>query len=392
MEIFISAGEASGDLHGSRLARSIWSLAPEARLSCLGGPLMQSAGVTVVADHRSLSVVGASEVLSHIREFYGSWLKIRSHLLSRRPDLVILIDFPDFNLFLGRFAKKAGAKVLYYISPQIWAWRVGRVKTIRRIVDRMVVILPFEKAFYATHGMDVDYVGHPLIDILQSAPDPARIIPAYRNFSGPLIGLLPGSRRSEVKLMFDTLMDSARTMLRTMPEIRFIIPVASSLSGREIVERAAGWNLPVRVVENDTYGVIRACDLLLTVSGTVTLEAAILETPMVITNRVSRLSAEIGKRLIHAKFIGLPNLIAGREIAPEFVQDAARPQFLAEKAMELLNNPELLNAQRAELRRIRERLGEPGISDRAARLVMETAKGSGSPAWTRGQFRVARVL
>jgi lipid-A-disaccharide synthase len=336
---------------------------------------MQRAGVPIVVDNRSLSVVGVSEVLGQIRAIYGSWLKIKSHLLSRRPDLVILIDFPDFNMFLGRFAKKIGAKVLYYISPQIWAWRSGRVKTIKKLVDRMVVILPFEKAFYASHGMDVDYVGHPLIDILQSAPDSTRVQAAYRNFTGPLVGLLPGSRRSELKLMFDILMDSARIMLKTMPEIRFIIPVASSLSAGDIEARAARWGLPVQVVANDTYGVIKACDIILTVSGTVTLEAAILETPMVITNRVSKLSAEIGKRLIRTKYIGLPNLIADRDIAPELVQDMAQAPFLAEKAIELLKHPLLLDSQRVELRRIREKLGEPGISDRAARLVMETARG-----------------
>ena len=286
---------------------------PEARLSCLGGPLMQSAGVPVVADNRSLSVVGASEVLSHIREFYGSWRKIRSHLLSRRPDLVILIDFPDFNLFLGRFAKKAGAKVLYYISPQIWAWRVGRVKTIKRIVDRMVVILPFEKAFYATHGMDVDYVGHPLIDILRpppSGPDHTGL-PEFQRPACRIAARKPKERgQAHVRRSYGFGPDNAQDYAGD--QIHH--------SGRFIPQRAGDRGADSRVECSCPGGRKRYiwCDKGLRPSfdrlGTVTLEAAILETPMVITNRVSRLSAEIGKRLIHAKFIGLPNLIAGREI------------------------------------------------------------------------------
>ncbi len=282
MEIFISAGEASGDLHGSHLARAIWSIAPQTRICCLGGPHMQAEGVSVVVDNRSLSVVGATEVAAHIRAIYGAWVKIRSHILATRPALVVLIDFPDFNLFFAKFAKKAGAKVLYYISPQIWAWREGRVNTIRRLADRVAVILPFEKGFYASHGVDVDYVGHPLVDIMAGLPDKTQCDRLYHNFSGPLVGLLPGSRRSEVKLLFDILMEAARIILRSLPAARFIIPVASSLDTRDMESWAARWSLPVQFVYNDTYGAIRACDLILTASGTVTLEAAILETPMIV--------------------------------------------------------------------------------------------------------------
>ncbi len=373
MEIFISAGEASGDLHGSHLARAIWSIAPQTRISCLGGPHMSAEGVPVIVDNRTISVVGATEIAGHIRAIYGAWAKIRSHLLASPPALVVLIDFPDFNLFLGKFARKIGARVFYYISPQVWGWRESRVKKIKKLVDRMAVILPFEKEFYASHGMDVDYVGHPLVDILADLPDKTQCDRLYRPFDGPLVGLLPGSRRSEIKLIFDILMDAGRIVSQAFPAARFIIPVAPSLDMQDMENRAARWSLPVQLVRNDTYGAVRACDLILTVSGTVTLEAAILETPMIVFYKLSKLSTLIGKLLVRVKFVALPNLIAGKQIAPEFVREEPTGSRLAECAIKLLNNPALLDEQRLEFRRIRNQLGAPGISARVARLALDTA-------------------
>jgi lipid-A-disaccharide synthase len=376
LDIFISAGEASGDLHGSNLARAIWSIAPKTRLSCLGGSLMRNAGVPVVVDNRNISVVGASEVVSHIRAIWNSWCKIRSHIRSNPPEVVVLIDFPDFNFLLGKFAKKAGSKIFYYISPQVWAWRERRVYTIKRMVDRMAVILPFEKAFYGAYGMEVDYVGHPLVDVLSASPGIPKSRKTYGlNSSGPVIGLLPGSRNSEINLLLGLLMDSAQLIHESFPDARFIIPVASSLSCADIKTRVEKWNVPLEIVGNDTYGVIRSCDLILTASGTVTLEAAIIGTPMIITNRLSNLSAMIGRRLIRVKYAGLPNLIAGYEIVPEFIQDRAQALLIAEKAVAMLKFPESLEQQREAFKRIRGQLGEPGISDRVAGLVVQTARG-----------------
>jgi lipid-A-disaccharide synthase len=291
--------------------------------------------------------------------------------------VVVLIDFPDFNLFIGRFAKKIGARVFYYISPQIWAWREGRVKTIRRLVDRMAVILPFEKDFYASHGIDVDYVGHPLVDIMADAPDKIQCDRLYREPGKSLVGLLPGSRRGEVDSHFDLLMDSARIISKSVPAVGFIIPVAPSVDALDIEHRAARWSLPVRVVSDATYSAIRACDLILTASGTVTLEAAVLETPMIVVYKVSKLTRRLGKLLIRTKFAGLPNLIAGRTIVPEFVEEEPTAPRVAECAVRLLSTPDLLDAQRRELGRIHGRLGVPGISGRVARLVLDTAE----PGW-----------
>jgi lipid-A-disaccharide synthase len=336
---------------------------------------MAAENVPVIVDNRKISVVGGTEVISHLRSIYRAWAKIRSHLLASRPALVVLIDFPDFNLFLARFAKKIGARVFYYISPQVWGWREGRVRKIRKLVDRMAVILPFEKAFYASHGMDVDYVGHPLVDIMAGAPEKTQCDRLYHGFDGLLVGLLPGSRPSEIRLLFDILMDAGRIILRSLPEARFIMPLAPSLDRADIERRAARWPLPVQVVQNDTYRAIRACNLILTASGTVTLEAALLETPMIVIYKLSKLSMKIGRLLVRAKFAALPNLIADREIAPEFVRQGPSGPGLAECAIRLLTNPALLDEQRLEFKRICALLGAPGISARVARLVLDTARG-----------------
>ncbi len=379
MEIFISAGEASGDLHAANLARAIWSIAPETRLSCLGGPQLEAAGVPVIVNNRKISVVGVSEVVSQIRSIYAAWVKIRSHLLSSRPSVVVLIDFPDFNLLLGRFAKRIGARVFFYVSPQVWAWREGRVRTIRRLMDRMAVILPFEKDFYGSYGIDVDYVGHPLAESMKDVEDKAGCDLVYHGFDGPLVGLLPGSRRKEIERFLDMLMEAARIVLKSFPKTRFIMPVASSVDARELESRVARWGLPVQVVGNDTYRVIRACDLILSKSGTVTLEAAILQTPMVVFYDVSRLSRLIGELLVSGDFGAMPNVIAGREIVPEFTRREPTGQLLGESGVRLLKAPGLLAAQRLELGRIRDQLGSGGVSERVARLVLDTAHGDRRP-------------
>ncbi|MGC9196701.1 MAG: lipid-A-disaccharide synthase [Syntrophobacteraceae bacterium] len=371
MEIFLSAGEASGDLHGANLARALRNLAPQVKLSCLGGPLMKAAGVGVVVDNRKISVVGVSEVLAQSKAIYTAWVKMRSYLLAARPSVVVLIDFPDFNFLLGNFAKKIGAKVFFYISPQLWGWRRWRVKKIGRLMDGMAVILPFEKDFYASYGIDVDYVGHPLSDSLGNVEDKASCDLVYHGFDGPLVGLLPGSRRKEIAQFFTLLMEAGQIILKALPRARFIMPVAPSMDARELEQRAAYWSIPLQVVRDDTYRALRACDLILTKTGTVTLEAALLETPMVAFYKVSRLTRMIVEPLITVDFIALPNLIAGREIVPEFVRKEPSGPVLAEAALRLLKSPLLLEAQRAELRRIRDRLDCSGISERVARLVLD---------------------
>ncbi len=337
----------------------------------MGGRSLEAAGAEVLVDHRQLSVVGLSEVAAHLKVIYRAWRKISFHLRHRSPNLVVLIDFPDFNLRLARLARRCGIKVLYYISPQVWAWRSGRVRTIRRLIDAMAVILPFEEAFYEQHRMKVRFVGHPLLDVLTKPPSPEAVKERYRpGGSGRLVGLLPGSRRSEVRSLLPVLIASAAIIHKQLPDVSFIIPVAPSLEMASLREIIAAGGLDPCLVSGDTYGVMCACDLLLTVSGTATLEAAILGTPMIITNRVSSLSYYLGRHLIKVKYIGLPNLIAGYPLVPEFVQEQAKPELIAASAIDLLEHPHRLQAQRRELGLIKTRLGGPGVAERVAELAL----------------------
>lgn len=368
--IFISAGEASGDLHGAALARALVRRDPHVRLTCLGGQMLRGAGAEVLVDNREIAVVGLFEVFRHLKAIYEAVLTFRRFFDRERPDLVILIDFPDFNSILARFAHQFGLRILYYISPQVWAWRPGRVRTIRRLADGIAVILPFEQEFYRQHGMDVQFVGHPLLDILDERIQEE--MPKYRKGQqGPLVGLLPGSRGSEIRQLLPILAKTTSRIRNEIPGISFILPVAPSVEAAGIEKELAGLTGPVQVVSGDTYNVIRSCDLLLAASGTVTLEAAIIGTPMLIIYRVSDLSYYAGRHLIKVNHVGLPNLIAGRPIIPELLQHDANPERIAAEALAFLKDPSKLDAQRKELAHIRGLLGKPGVADRVAGLAME---------------------
>jgi lipid-A-disaccharide synthase len=324
-----------------------------------------------LVNNRELAVVGLFEVLRHTRVIAEALRKIRRYLNEIRPDLVILIDFPDFNFLIMRMAKRLSIPVFYYISPQVWAWRRGRVRTLKRLVDDMAVILPFEVEFYRRHGMKAHYVGHPLLDVVRGAPSPAEARKRYRRDDGrPLVGLLPGSRRSEIGALLPVLMDTAMLIAERRPDVEFILPLAPTVDPKGVGDLVRKGSVPVRRITGDTYGVIRACDFILTASGTVTLEAAILGTPMIITYRVSNLTYHAGRHLIKIDRAGLPNLIAGRMIAPELIQEDARAERLAEEALRFLDDPSLLERQRVDLAGIRGLLGEPGVAERTARLVL----------------------
>jgi lipid-A-disaccharide synthase len=370
----MSAGEASGDLHGAFLAQALLKQAPGIQITCLGGERLRSTGVRILVDNRQLAVVGVFEVVRHLQAIHGAWRTITRFLEQQRPSLVVLIDFPDFNLLLARKAKQLGCKIFYYISPQVWAWRTWRVRSLRRLVDRMAVILPFETHFYASHNMQVHYVGHPLPEMLVNVANRGEARRRYQlEDHFPVLGLLPGSRSSEVRAHLPLLLEAAAIVLKQFPTARFLLPVAPSLGVAALEQVVASKNLPIDVVSGDTWGVIRACDLILTASGTVTLEAAILGTPMIIFYRVSRLSSYIGRCLIRAPFAGLPNLIAEREIAPELIQEEAHPTLLADTALALLQHPQRLARQRRDLAAVCTRLGEPGVADRVAHLALELA-------------------
>jgi lipid-A-disaccharide synthase len=367
----VVAGEASGDLHGGRLVEALHRLAPELVAEGMGGLRMREAGVRLLADAGETAVVGLTEVWEKRRILSRALARLRAHLREVRPALLICIDFPDFNLLLARTAHRLGIPVCYFISPQVWAWRRGRIRTIRRLVRKMLVLFPFEEAVYRQAGVDVTFVGHPLLDWLAAIP-PRDACRASLGIPGasPVLGLLPGSRVAEVRRHLPLLLGAASHLTAGHPDMRLLLGVAPALDPAAVQQSVAASPLRVRVVQDRTPEVIRAADLLLAVSGTVTLEAAVLGTPMIITYRVGLLSAIVGRLLIRVDHIGLPNLVAGKRIVPELIQFQATPERLAAIASEILGSPDRQAEMRAALAEVRGRLGTPGATDRAAREVL----------------------
>jgi lipid-A-disaccharide synthase len=318
-----------------------------------------------------MAVVGLVEILSHFRVIYRAYSLLKKIIRTTPPDLLILIDYPEFNLRLAKVAKSAGVKVLYYISPQVWAWRVGRVKKIGRLVDMMAVVFPFEVPFYEREGVPVTFVGHSLVDTVKPSMERAEALDRFGlDPSRKTVGLFPGSRRGEIKNLMATIIDAAVILHREHPELQFILPLAPSLAKPDIDPYLKTLPFEVKVVEGEVYDVMQVCDAIISVSGTVTLEAALMETPMVIIYRVSPLSYEIGKRLIRVDHIGLCNIVAGERIVKELIQDDADPGLIAAEVNRLLNDREYAGEMRTRLRQVRSRLGKGGGAANAARVVI----------------------
>jgi lipid-A-disaccharide synthase len=373
------AGEASGDLHGSTLARALTHLAPGCRLSGMGGRRMADVGVDLVADVTSRAVVGGSEAVGRLPELYRAYRALGSALRRRRPAALVLIDFPEFNLRLARIAKRAGVPVVYFIPPQIWAWRAGRVETIRRLVSLVLAVFPFEPALYRRAGVPVEYVGHPVLDALAGAPTR----PDARRDLGiddeaPVLGLLPGSRREEIDRGLPVMREVARRVAARHPRVRFVLARAPTISPSALVPHLAG-GPPIEVVADATYAVLRAADAALVTSGTATLEAALLGTPMVVCYRLSRVSETLGRLLVRVPWISLVNIILGRAVVPELYQGQATPERIGTEAIRLLADVDARETQRAAFAELARELGDPGVGARAARCVLDVAVPRGRP-------------
>jgi lipid-A-disaccharide synthase len=367
-KIMIIAGEASGDIHGAHLVKAIRALNRELVFFGIGGNALRQAGVRLMVDNSQIAVVGISEVFLKFRVILRALRIVKKGLSSIRPALLILIDFPDFNLHVATAAKKLGIPVMYYISPQVWAWRTGRVKKIKNVVDHMVVIFPFEVALYKKWHVPVTFVGHPLLDSRMSGT--SREKKGSLNKDGLLIGLLPGSRNGEITRLLPTMVQAADILSEQIPGIRFAIPVASSVD-RTLVERIVeGGTARLLILPDGLQDVLDEAALVITASGTVTLEAAIAGTPMIIVYKVSPFSYWLGKRLIRVKHIGMANLVAKRPIVPELIQHEASAEKIARQALQMLRDEKGLVEMRRKLRHVAQSLGSPGASKRAAEVAM----------------------
>lgn len=375
----IVAGEASGDMHGARLVAAIRRRRPDAAFCGVGGSALAAQGVEILYDASQLAVVGILEVIGHFRYIRQAMSALERRLREQPPGLLILIDYPDFNLLLARKAKKLGIPVFYYISPQVWAWRSGRVRTIRRLVDRMAVILPFEREFYRQHGMEVDFVGHPLLDAIQTETGQCRAEILHGLGLAPgstLVGILPGSRKREIASMLPVFLAAAGIIRERVPEAIFVLPLAPGLDEEELLANGlAGCGLGVRVVQKDRYAVMSACSAVMAASGTVSLELAILDVPMVVSYRLSPLTYFLGRRLIRVRHASLVNLVADREVVPELLQHEAVPEKIAAVVMALLEEGAQMREMLAGLAEVRQRLGGAGASERAAELALGLMKG-----------------
>lgn len=370
--LLVVAGEASGDLHGANLVRALKAGRPDLRVLAAGGPGLKAAGAELVADLVSHAVVGIAEVASKIGAFSALFRKLVSLLRRERPDAVVLIDFPDFNIRLGRQAKAEGIPVVYYISPQVWAWRPGRIKTLARLVRKMLVIFEFERELYRKHGVDVEFVGHPLLDAMPRDIDGAALRRELGVGRGEtLIGLLPGSRTSVVRRHVPVLRGAIDVIRRRFPHARFAVGGAATVPPAELRRLAAA----CPVVHGRTYEVVKASDLVITASGTATVETAILGTPMIILYKLNPVTAALFAPLVKVKVFGMVNILAGREVAPEFMQWRATPERIGAAASAILEGNRL-PAMRRDLDEVRAKLGGPGASGRAAEAVLRVLDGA----------------
>ena len=373
----VVTGEASGDMHGARLVQAICALNPSLSFAGMGGIELERAGVTMLFDAAKIAVVGATEVLSHLGDILQARRILLAHMQKERPDLLILIDYPDFNLLLAAKAKKLGIPILYYISPQIWAWRSNRVHTIRRLADRVVVILPFEQEFYARYGYQVDFVGHPLADTVQPGLDRPEFVARYGlDPKKKLIGLLPGSRRKEIASLLPSFLEAANLLNRAYPgRYTFLIPQASTID-RSVLDQNGlqqyQHTLDIRVLSQDRYALMAACDVAVAASGTVILELALVNTPTVVTYRTSPLTYFLGRLLIRKlQFFSLVNLIGDRAIVPELLQGAVTAKRIAQELTSLLEDQTARNAMLTGLEEVRQLLGGPGASARVAAIALD---------------------
>lgn len=369
----IVTGEASGDLHGANLIAAARRIDPDLGFFGVGGARMAAAGCEILIPGETISVMGLIEVVGQFPVIYRAFQRLKQILHGAdRPDLLICIDFPDFNLRLARQAKRAGIPVLYYVSPQVWAWRRGRVKKIARVVDRLAAILPFEPDFYQGLDIEVEYVGNPLLDEVVTCQDRKALLNRYgMEEAGPVVGLLPGSRRNELHYNLEVMLQSAELILREEPRTRFLLPVASSLGREVLAKRLSGSGLPLTLTDDGIYDVVGACDAVLCVSGTVTLQTALVGTPMAIIYKMSPLTYEIGRRLIRVPHIGLVNIVAGERAVPEFIQHEASAENLAQEILRMLRDQPYRKQIQKKLAQVRDKMGEPGCSLRVARMASE---------------------
>ena len=372
--ILIITGEASGDLHGANLARALKQAEPSLSIVGIGGALMRAAGIELIPNVVQLDVMGLIGPAA-VKPIVQRVMRIRQVIRSESWDLVVLIDNPGLNFHFARIAKAAGRRVLYYIAPQIWAWRPRRIRWIQRRVDHVVVILPFEAELYHRAGVRCTFVGHPLLDEVAPSYDRAELCKQFDlKDDQPVIGLLPGSRQGEIRSLLPVMLETAARLSARQPTMQFILAQAPSVSDALLQECLAHSRVPIRVVHGQASEVMAVSDLLFVASGTATLQAAVVGTPMILLYATTWLTYRLAKWLIRVDYIGLVNLVAGRKVVPELIQQDATADRLCREAERLLQDADSYDQMKVALRAVREALGQPGASRRAAEVVLAESR------------------
>lgn len=374
-KIMILAGEASGDMHGANLARALQELDPQVELIGMGSSLMAAAGVKLAFDVTALSTVGFAEALKSIKTLKKIIQQLADLMDRERPEAIVLIDYPGFNMEVAKVAKEKEIPLVYYFSPTAWAWGRGRAKKVASLVTKVASVLPFEADVYREAGANVEFVGHPLLDIVKPTLTKEEFYQQHDlDPEKPIIGLLPGSRRQEIDSLLPALLEGAQIIKGKFPEVQFLLPLAHTISRQEIEEKVRDKGLEIKVIEGQAYELMTVSDIIVVASGTATLEAACLGVPMIIVYRVTFSTWLLGKMLLKIPHIGMPNIIAGKEIVPELIQYQATGLKISEKAIDLLESPEKLAQIKRELQIVREKLGGEGAVKRAAQLVLDVGK------------------
>ena len=375
--VFIIAGEASGDLHASHLARKLLTLDPDLTLKGMGSDNMRRAGVEILIDASEHAVAGLVEVLMHYRSIKAALEKLKRIIADTQPDLLILVDYQEFNQRLAAYAKSIGVKVLFYIGPQVWAWRPNRVYKMGEIVDQMAVIFPFEVELYEKANVPVEFTGHPLVEEVIPDKSAAAARELLELDDVATVGLFPGSRRAEIKRVLPIQLATARKLLKQSPDLQFVLPLAEILDEEVLdpfIEEIV--SLQITVINGRTYDVMQACDAIITASGTATLEIALMGVPMAIVYKISWLTYLILKFMVSIDRIGLVNIVADKMIVKEFLQEKARPGKIADEILHILTDKGYNETMRSELSQVRGRLGDSSGTTHVAQLAYDMIKGS----------------
>jgi lipid-A-disaccharide synthase len=373
--VMVSCGEASGDLYAGALTHELRARDASCRVIGFGGDRLREAGADVLGDYRGFAVTGLTEALRVLPRSYRMYRRLIALARKERPAVFVAIDFPDFNFRLGAAMHKLGIPVVYYISPQLWAWRPRRIHVMKRFVSKVLVIFPFETALYEAAGIPAEFVGHPLIDLLRiTAPRDGFLRSQGLEPSAPTIALLPGSRPNELRATASIIGSAASLIAQSVPHAQFIVARAPHLHHR-LFDPLVSPGVRLSIVEGRTDDVLHAADVVITASGTATVQTALHERPMVIVYRLSPLTYRLGRRFVRVDTFGMANLVAGRTIVPELIQDDFTPERVAAETLRFLTDSSAAARTRADLAIVREKLGAPGASGRAADAVLQVARG-----------------